>query len=236
MIIKLLSLVVLMALVTSGCENIVDKKSDIERPGANGNRIIHTAAISGDDVVIQQLIGFNADINAKNNDGHTPLMLAVKNSHLKSVSLLLDRKADVNLIDKNNRTALFYALQNYYELTTRFTISEESPNFGLDWRVGDQQISKKLIANGAYIEPRKSEDQNNISADKDNRFNCSVEKIKIYQLEMPCNEHINISYSSNNSQQARVVNSIYKSCTETKQKLIQSLSQDFQDNCAKLNL
>uniref|UniRef100_UPI0026312A47 ankyrin repeat domain-containing protein n=1 Tax=uncultured Brachyspira sp. TaxID=221953 RepID=UPI0026312A47 len=53
-----------------------------------------------------------ADINAKDNDGKTALMLASSNGDLEVVKLLIDKGADVNAKDDYNRTALMLASYN----------------------------------------------------------------------------------------------------------------------------
>ena len=56
------------------------------------------------------LIENNADVNAKNPDGETPLLVAVKNEALKLVELFLANGADVNTKDYNGKSPLHWAL------------------------------------------------------------------------------------------------------------------------------
>ena len=61
----------------------------------------------------RELIAFlilnKADINAKNNQGHTPLMVALKNGDIDAFNALTAGGADVTIKDNNGKTALFYA-------------------------------------------------------------------------------------------------------------------------------
>lgn len=56
--------------------------------------------------IVKSLIGYGADINAKNNDGETVLMLT---SDLDIIKLLINNKADVNAKSNNGGTALMRA-------------------------------------------------------------------------------------------------------------------------------
>lgn len=61
----------------------------------------------------RELIAFlvlnKADINAKNNQGQTPLMAALKNGDIDAFNALIAGGADTSLKDNNGKTALFYA-------------------------------------------------------------------------------------------------------------------------------
>ncbi|XP_046569212.1 putative ankyrin repeat protein RF_0381 [Haliotis rubra] len=79
-----------------------------------------------------QLIAAGADISAQDNDGNTPLMMAVNTGH--DISLLLTTGADVNSKNKSGKTALHLVSENVYGFDT--TVIQNHP---------------KLIAAGADI-------------------------------------------------------------------------------------
>ena len=56
--------------------------------------------------VVQALLAKGADVNAKDNDGATALMLASQNGHLDVVQALLAKGADVNAKANDGVTAL----------------------------------------------------------------------------------------------------------------------------------
>lgn len=52
-----------------------------------------------------------ADVEGKDRDNFTPLLLAACYGHAKAVELLLNHDADIMAEDKNERTALFLAAE-----------------------------------------------------------------------------------------------------------------------------
>jgi ankyrin repeat protein len=55
------------------------------------------------------LLASNADVNAKDSYGKTPLQWAADRGYMDVVELLLDNKADVNAKDKMGNTSLAVA-------------------------------------------------------------------------------------------------------------------------------
>jgi ankyrin repeat protein len=67
------------------------------------------AAASGDIRMVRFFLEIGADVNAKNKDGKTALMLASDKGNLEAVKLLLDKGAEVNAKNKDGKTALLVA-------------------------------------------------------------------------------------------------------------------------------
>ena len=67
---------------------------------------LFSAASGGDAAAVQALLAKGAELNAKNNDGVTALIVASGNGHLDVVQALLAKGADVNAKDNNGWTAL----------------------------------------------------------------------------------------------------------------------------------
>ncbi len=55
------------------------------------------------------LLDNGANINIKNTDGTTPLMIASTYNQFEIVKLLVQRSADINAKDNDGNTAIFYA-------------------------------------------------------------------------------------------------------------------------------
>eukprot|EP00731_Ephydatia_muelleri_P023408 Em0015g991a len=58
---------------------------------------------------MQPLLNRSAHVNLQDNNGRTPLMVALRAGHLKTVQLLLDRCAQINHQDQDGNTALHVA-------------------------------------------------------------------------------------------------------------------------------
>jgi len=56
------------------------------------------------------LLSKNANVNAKDKNDATALMIAAENSKPDAVKLLIEKGADVNAKDKKGRTALNFAV------------------------------------------------------------------------------------------------------------------------------
>lgn len=97
----------------------------------NGDTFLIAASRQGSLKIVKSLIGYGADINAKNNDGRTALMLT---SNLEIAKLLIDSGADVNAKNNNGGTALTRAV--YWDKL---------------------EVAKLLIDNGADVNAKDDE-------------------------------------------------------------------------------
>ncbi|XP_071444003.1 alpha-latrotoxin-Lg1a-like [Hetaerina americana] len=96
---------------------LIDQGASINGRDNYGLTLLHHAALCDqisecDQDVIKYLIekkGANADVNAKDNDGHTPLYLAVKYGKLNIVKYLIENGANANVRDNYGDTLLNFA-------------------------------------------------------------------------------------------------------------------------------
>jgi ankyrin repeat protein len=72
---------------------------------------IHVAA-KGDIEAVKQHLAAGVDVNAKSDDGGTPLLYAAAYGHKKIVELLIAAGADVNVKNENGKTTLHFAVLN----------------------------------------------------------------------------------------------------------------------------
>lgn len=66
---------------------------------ADGSRFLHFAAYGGHAQVVELLLDHNADANACDNNGWSPLIPALVGGHVEVVDLLIAHGADVNKVD-----------------------------------------------------------------------------------------------------------------------------------------
>ncbi|XP_067311391.1 fibronectin type 3 and ankyrin repeat domains protein 1-like [Pseudorasbora parva] len=79
---------VITYMIQDGCEVDVTDKVSLWTP------LMRVSAISGNAAVASTLLQAGADVNVRDKDGKTPLMVAVLNNHVELVKLLLDSGAD----------------------------------------------------------------------------------------------------------------------------------------------
>ncbi|XP_071388787.1 fibronectin type 3 and ankyrin repeat domains protein 1-like [Centroberyx affinis] len=81
-------LAIIAYMIQDGCE--LDVRDDVSR----WTPLMRLSAVSGNPAVASLLIRAGADVNTRDKDGKTPLMVAVLNNQEKLVQLLLDSGAD----------------------------------------------------------------------------------------------------------------------------------------------
>nr|XP_024216140.1 uncharacterized protein LOC106692892 [Halyomorpha halys] len=83
-----------------------DRRLSPEIKNVNGVTPLHVAS---DISIVKILLGMDSVIDAKDNEGRTPLMLAIKNLKPEIVTFLLYSGANLNVKDSQNFTPLHYA-------------------------------------------------------------------------------------------------------------------------------
>ena len=106
-VITLISHIITLAIlmIVSGCSTDINAKIDDK-----GNTKLHKMARKCKLEEVNKLIAAGANINAKNNDGWTPLANAVGCSSTDITKKLIDSGADVNAKDNKGGTVLLHAV------------------------------------------------------------------------------------------------------------------------------
>jgi ankyrin repeat protein len=72
-------------------------RTDINRPGPDGNYPLHVAVSDGRVAIARELIRNGAELDVRDAEGHTPLHVALANGKVPAARLLLDEGADDDL-------------------------------------------------------------------------------------------------------------------------------------------
>jgi len=105
---KHLLLTTIAAVLVVGC----GESQPPEPPTAKAPDIsIHDAAGNGNIEAVKQHLAAGTDVNAKDEDGYTPLYAVAGGGHKEVAELLIAKGADVNAKDENSLTPLDQAIQ-----------------------------------------------------------------------------------------------------------------------------
>ena len=125
-----LSLFFIIGLSISGCKG----REDIPGQGTDGKRVIYAnkaffdAVKTGNIETVAMSIKEGFNVNTKDKDEYTALLIAAEKGDLEMTHLLVEKGADVNAKDKDGYTALMYVAY-----------------------AGNIEIAKLLIKNGADV-------------------------------------------------------------------------------------
>ena len=86
---------------------LIEKGADLNMVHlTTGETALYRAAEQSNPLCAMELLKAGADVNIANNDGQTPLMVAVKRGSISLVALLIHSGADVNVVDNNGMNPL----------------------------------------------------------------------------------------------------------------------------------
>jgi len=137
-------------------KKLLDAKSDANAPDNTGRTPLHACVAADAQGVFQILLRHRAtNLNAKTNDGTTPLILAARLAIEGMVEELINSEADINASDDNGKSALHWAasVNNVDAVNTLLAhganrdaqdSKDETPLF-LSCREGSYQAAKALL-------------------------------------------------------------------------------------------
>ncbi|XP_078347045.1 uncharacterized protein LOC144632297 [Oculina patagonica] len=74
-------------------------------------KLLNSAIQGGNVTIIEMVLARGLDVNSKNSDGDTPLMIAALSGKIEAVNYLLDKGADLSLTGEYGRNSLHWASQ-----------------------------------------------------------------------------------------------------------------------------
>lgn len=107
---------------------LLEVGANLQLKDANGNTALMWA-ISSEDFpkTVKLLLKNNAQIDEKNNEGITPLMIASERGLIKSVKVLLENGADPNLLDNQGKSAFAWAIDGKHHEIAHILLKSGSP-------------------------------------------------------------------------------------------------------------
>jgi ankyrin repeat protein len=91
----------------------IEKGVDPNKADNEGNTPLMIAASSRDTAVLEQLLSLTKNSNIQNQKGESALTKAIKSGTPQTVSLLLDKGADVKVVDTKGNNLGFYLIESY---------------------------------------------------------------------------------------------------------------------------
>ena len=98
---------------TENIQYFLAKGVDSNKADNEGNTALINSSSTKDIAVVELLLPISKNINTQNNKGESALTVAVKNGTPETVALLLDKGADVKILDKEGNNLGYYLVQSY---------------------------------------------------------------------------------------------------------------------------
>ncbi len=156
---------------------------------------LHEAVMNGDGAKVKEYIQKNADLNATNLQGSTPLKCAVESYHLDMVKLLLEAGANPNPKDQMGATPLITACNTSQKdavemLLASKTEASAKDNTGmtaLHWAAmtGQIEIAELLIKAGADVNAKSNSSQTPLMIAQSRGQTAIVDLLKQHGATMP---------------------------------------------------
>lgn len=118
------------------------------KQGSTLNQELHNATIARDSTRIEYLLKRGAKVDARDTEGQTPLMVAVKSGDLSVVNGLLAYKANPNLQDNDGWTAAMHSVRLNDPKILRL-LGKYKANFNLTNKDGMTALAMAIVTNKA---------------------------------------------------------------------------------------
>ncbi len=144
---------------------------------------LHVAAEFGFLESIELLLknNANANVNVQDNEGRTPLHLAVLGKNLPAVEILLKYNADINILDKSDKSALHYAIEKKNLEVIKVLCNQAKINF---------KIQNKSSSDGIFSAMKGHEGKTILQQA------VSVNNVNVTQILLDCKPDLNLKDNS----------------------------------------
>ena len=115
---------------------------------------LHEAVLSGDAARVQALITPNLKINERDSSGVAAIHLAVLESNIELIEILINNGADVNIAVNSSRTE-----SRFHAHLHEFTPLHIAANFHFTANLNSFEMAGLLIANGADVNQKSDDGQ-----------------------------------------------------------------------------
>ncbi|XP_071085594.1 serine/threonine-protein phosphatase 6 regulatory ankyrin repeat subunit A-like [Haliotis cracherodii] len=106
---------------------LVSKHCNMSMVDDSGTNILHCACFSDNAQIVEYILSHHiADINSRNKDGLTPVMIAAKNGHKNVFDLLVKKRCNLSSVDNSGRNILHCACVGGNVRIVEYIISQDS--------------------------------------------------------------------------------------------------------------
>ncbi|XP_046370254.2 ankyrin-2-like [Haliotis rufescens] len=90
---------------------LLEKRPDLSQPDDHDNNLLHMACEGGNVELVKYVLALNSvDINSRTEDGRTPAMIAASKGHKDMLKLLVNKGADLSLVNSHGEDVLHISL------------------------------------------------------------------------------------------------------------------------------
>ncbi len=120
-------------------------------PGYDPEKVVSEGKIVDDIEIVQLLLDHGADMNIKNDNGMTPYLLASKNCKINKIKFFVEKKVDINQIDKEGYNTIMLFIMNCYERFTSSSSDEIISLISYLYKNGMDLEHKSLTGNSLIV-------------------------------------------------------------------------------------
>ncbi|XP_071086322.1 ankyrin-3-like, partial [Haliotis cracherodii] len=178
--------VVVAALARHGelVDFLVKKGADMSSVNNSGDNILHQACSGGDVEIVKRILALEkVDINSRDQNGETPVMMAARDGHVQLVEVLVKKGADMSLVNNGGDNILHQACKGGDIETVKEVLAQDKLDINSRGKTGQTPVMKAARAGyGGLV--KKGADMTLVNNDGDDILHQScrggdVETVKI---------------------------------------------------------